>query len=59
MFDQLKNLNLGDLMKGAREMQEKMKGMQEELASNKVSCASAGCHGVAHRFSKRPEELGE
>ncbi len=32
-------------------------GMQEELASNKVSCASAGCHGVAHRFSKRPEEL--
>ncbi len=32
-------------------------GMQEELESNRVSCASAGCHGVAHRFSKRPEEL--
>ncbi|MFO0597496.1 MAG: NapC/NirT family cytochrome c [Myxococcaceae bacterium] len=32
-------------------------GLQDELAANKVSCASAGCHGVAHRFSKRPEEL--
>jgi nitrate/TMAO reductase-like tetraheme cytochrome c subunit len=32
-------------------------GLQEELQANKVSCASAGCHGVAHRFSKRPEEL--
>ncbi len=29
----------------------------DELEANKVSCASAGCHGVAHRFSKRPEEL--
>lgn len=29
----------------------------EELEQNKVSCASAGCHGVAHPFSKRPEEL--
>lgn len=28
-----------------------------ELEANKVSCASAGCHGVAHRFSKRPDEL--
>lgn len=32
-------------------------GVLEELKANKVSCASAGCHGVAHRFSKRPEEL--
>lgn len=32
-------------------------GVQDELEQNKVSCASAGCHGVAHRFSKRPEEL--
>lgn len=31
--------------------------LEQELASGKVSCASAGCHGVAHRFSKRPEEL--
>jgi cytochrome c-type protein NapC len=32
-------------------------GVLEELKANKVSCASAGCHGVAHRFSKRPDEL--
>jgi cytochrome c-type protein NapC len=31
--------------------------LQAELANGTVSCASAGCHGVAHRFSKRPEEL--
>lgn len=28
-----------------------------ELEANRVSCASGGCHGVAHPFSKRPEEL--
>lgn len=33
------------------------RAMAEELAQNRVSCASAGCHGVAHPFSKRPEEL--
>ncbi len=33
------------------------RAMAEELAANKVSCASPGCHGVAHPFSKRPEEL--
>jgi cytochrome c-type protein NapC len=32
-------------------------GVLDELENNTVSCASAGCHGVAHRFSKRPEEL--
>ncbi len=32
-------------------------GVMEELEQNTVSCASAGCHGVAHPFSKRPEEL--
>lgn len=31
--------------------------LHDELAANQVSCASAGCHGVAHPFSKRPEEL--
>lgn len=29
----------------------------EELEKNTVSCASAGCHGPAHPFTKRPEEL--
>jgi nitrate/TMAO reductase-like tetraheme cytochrome c subunit len=33
------------------------RAMKEELEANRVSCASAGCHGVAHPFSKRPEEL--
>ena len=29
----------------------------EALSTGSISCASAGCHGVAHPFSKRPEEL--
>jgi cytochrome c-type protein NapC len=28
------------------------KSLENELFSNKVSCASAGCHGFAHPFSK-------
>lgn len=28
--------------------------LARELASNRVSCASAGCHGYAHPFSKQP-----
>jgi cytochrome c-type protein NapC len=28
------------------------KSLEAELASNKVSCASAGCHGYAHPFTK-------
>ena len=32
-------------------------GLSEELEHNTVSCASAGCHGVGHRFDKRPDEL--
>lgn len=32
-------------------------GVLDELEKNTVSCASAGCHGVAHPFTKRPEEL--
>lgn len=31
--------------------------LAEELEQNRVSCASAGCHGVAHPFNKTPEEL--
>jgi cytochrome c-type protein NapC len=27
--------------------------LEKELAENKVSCASGGCHGYAHPFSKR------
>lgn len=30
--------------------------LKQELYENKVSCASAGCHGYAHPFSKPPEE---
>ncbi|MBL8956803.1 MAG: NapC/NirT family cytochrome c [Myxococcaceae bacterium] len=33
------------------------RAMAQELEQNRVSCASAGCHGVAHPFNKRPEEL--
>ena len=54
MFDQLKNLNLGDLMKGAREMQEKMKGMQEELARKTVT-ADAGAGMVQATVNGRLE----
>jgi cytochrome c-type protein NapC len=31
--------------------------LREELESNEVSCASAGCHGFAHPFFKSKEEL--
>ena len=33
------------------------RAIADELAANRVSCASAGCHGVAHTFSKRKDEL--
>src|SRR5215475_141658 len=43
MFDALKNLgNLPSLMAKAREMQEKMKQMQEELARKQVSADAGG-----------------
>ncbi len=29
----------------------------KEIASNKVSCASAGCHGYAHPFSKEAQKM--
>jgi nitrate/TMAO reductase-like tetraheme cytochrome c subunit len=32
--------------------------LREELADNRVSCASAGCHGFAHPFSKGEQGLG-
>jgi nucleoid-associated protein EbfC len=41
MFDALKNLgNMGELVKQARQMQEKMAAMQEELARKTVSANS-------------------
>jgi DNA-binding YbaB/EbfC family protein len=43
MFDAFKNLgNLGSLMTRAKEMQEKMKAMQEELAKKQISADSGG-----------------
>ena len=43
MFDGLKNLgNLGYLMTKAREMQDKFKTLQEELAKKQVSADAAG-----------------
>jgi hypothetical protein len=43
MFDALKNLgNLGDLMKKAREMQDQMQRMQEELARKHVTADAGG-----------------
>ena len=43
MFDSLKNLgNLGGLMAKAREMQDRMKAMQEELAHKTVSADAGG-----------------
>jgi cytochrome c-type protein NapC len=32
--------------------------LKEELSKNQVSCASAGCHGFAHPFSKEKKERG-
>ena len=43
MFDGLKNLgNLGSLMTKAREMQERMKSLQDELAKKTVTADAAG-----------------
>jgi cytochrome c-type protein NapC len=32
--------------------------LKQELFENRVSCASAGCHGFAHPFTKGPDGLG-
>ena len=43
MFDAFKNIgNLGSLMTRAKEMQEKMKTMQEDLAKRQISADSGG-----------------
>lgn len=55
MFEALKNLgNLSDLMKSAREMQEKMKQLQEELARKTVT-ADAGAGMVQATVNGRLE----
>jgi len=33
------------------------RSFEKELASNQVSCASAGCHGYAHPFSKEAQKM--
>lgn len=42
MFDALKNLNLGDMMKKAREVQEQMKTIQQELAQKQITADAGG-----------------
>lgn len=42
MLDDLKNLNLGEMMNKARQMQEKMQAMQEELARKQVTADAGG-----------------
>jgi len=43
VFDALKNLgNLGDLLKRGRQLQEKMKTMQEELGRKQISADAGG-----------------
>src|SRR5690348_9250101 len=42
MFDQLKNLDLGQLMSKAREMQEQMTQMQEQLARKQITADAGG-----------------
>jgi hypothetical protein len=43
VFDSLKNLgNLADLMRNGRQMQEKMKAMQDELARKQITADAGG-----------------
>lgn len=55
MFDALKNLgNLGEMMKKARQMQEQMKAMQEEMGKKTVT-AEAGAGMVSATVNGRME----
>ena len=55
MFDALKNLgNIGEMLKQARQMQEKMAAMQEELARKQVS-ADAGAGMVEATVNGKQE----
>jgi NapC/NirT cytochrome c family, N-terminal region len=33
------------------------RGLVEEVRADKVACASGGCHGFAHPFTKSPEDM--
>jgi nucleoid-associated protein EbfC len=55
MFDALKNLgNMGEMLKQARQMQEKMAAMQEELVRKQVS-ADAGAGMVEATVNGKQE----
>jgi DNA-binding YbaB/EbfC family protein len=55
MFDALKNLgNIGEMLKQARQMQEKMAAMQEELARKQIS-ADAGAGMVEATVNGKQE----
>lgn len=55
MFDAFKNLgNIGEMLKQARQMQEKMAAMQEELARKQVS-ADAGAGMVEATVNGKQE----
>ena len=55
MFDALKNLgNLGEMLKQARQMQDKMAAMQEELARKQVT-ADAGAGMVEATVNGKQE----
>jgi nucleoid-associated protein EbfC len=55
MFDALKNLgNMGEMLKQARQMQEKMAAIQEELARKQVS-ADAGAGMVEATVNGKQE----
>jgi DNA-binding YbaB/EbfC family protein len=42
MFDQLKNMDMGQLMKQAQDMQGRMARMQEELARREITADAGG-----------------
>jgi nucleoid-associated protein EbfC len=55
MFDALKNLgNIGEMLKQARQMQEKMAAMQDELARKQIS-ADAGAGMVEATVNGKQE----
>jgi DNA-binding YbaB/EbfC family protein len=54
MFENLKNLGLGDLMKSAQQMQEQLKQFQSEIASRTVT-ADAGAGMVQATDNGRME----
>ncbi len=56
MLDDLKNLNLGDLLKQAQSMQGQVQQMQEELARKTVTADPGAGDGAGHR--QRADGIG-